>query len=218
MKHKITSTLVAAFLGCIAAQPILADDLAEAVERFDFNVYLNDKRVGKHIYEIVEEDGAQRVRSEAEFQYRILFIPAYSYEHINSERWSDNCLVRFEANTNANGELINVSGEKTGPVFRVDRGDNAVELPECVMSFAYWNQDFLQEQRLLNPQTGEYVDVSVEEVAEEMLEVRGELVPAKRFRLTAYEVDLTLWYSEDNEWLALESVAKGGHIIRYELS
>jgi hypothetical protein len=29
---------------------------------------------------------------------------------------------------------------------------------------------------------------------------------------------LTLWYSPDDEWLALESVAEGGHIIRYELS
>jgi hypothetical protein len=51
-----------------------------------------------------------------------------------------------------------------------------------------------------------------------MLEVRGQPVDATRFRLTAYEVDVTLWYSSDNEWLALESVAKGGHIIRYELS
>lgn len=52
----------------------------------------------------------------------------------------------------------------------------------------------------------------------ETLEVRGQSVAATRFRLTAYEVDLTIWYSADDEWLALESVAKGGHIIRYELS
>jgi hypothetical protein len=31
-------------------------------------------------------------------------------------------------------------------------------------------------------------------------------------------MDITLWYSESAEWLALESVAKGGRIIRYELS
>jgi hypothetical protein len=93
-----------------------------------------------------------------------------------------------------------------------------VELPECVMTFAYWNSDFLDQSRLLNPQTGEYVDVRVEKVGNETLEVRGQSVAATRFKLTAYEVDLTLWYSQDNEWLALESIAKGGHIIRYELS
>jgi hypothetical protein len=33
-----------------------------------------------------------------------------------------------------------------------------------------------------------------------------------------FDVYLTLWYSPDDEWLALESVAKGGHILRYGLS
>jgi len=86
------------------------------------------------------------------------------------------------------------------------------------MTFAYWNPDFLDQPRLLNPQTGEYLDVLVEEVGVEMLEVRGQPVAATRFKLTANDVDLTIWYSPEFEWLALESVAKGGHIIRYELS
>jgi hypothetical protein len=86
------------------------------------------------------------------------------------------------------------------------------------MSFAYWNPGFLEQSRLLNPQTGEYVDVSVEQLEQEVLDVRGELIPALKYRLTAYEVDLTLWYSEEDQWLALESIAKGGHVIRYELS
>jgi hypothetical protein len=158
------------------------------------------------------------VVSEADFRYRVLFIPAYRYEHSNAERWRDDCLVEIESQTNANGKRIAVSGEATGEGFRVQRGEKPVQLSGCVMSFAYWNPEFLEQSRLLNPQTGEYVDVSVEEVGPEFVEVRGERVPATRFRLTAYEVDLTLWYSRDDEWLALESVAKGGHVIRYELS
>ena len=71
---------------------------------------------------------------------------------------------------------------------------------------------------LLNPQTGEYVDVKVENTGNELLEVQGRSVLATRFKLTARNVDLSLWYSPDREWLALESVAKGGNIIRYELS
>ena len=86
------------------------------------------------------------------------------------------------------------------------------------MTFAYWNAEFLDQPRLLNPQTGEYVDVVVEKVGDEILKVRGQPVAATRFKLTAHDVDLTLWYSLNHEWLALESVAKGGHIIRYELS
>ena len=86
------------------------------------------------------------------------------------------------------------------------------------MTFAYWNPKLLDQTQLLNPQTGDYVDVRVEKVGDEILVVRGQPVEAKRFKLTAVGVDLTLWYSPDNEWLALSSVAKGGRVIRYELS
>ena len=218
MKRNTISFLLIGLFTLVLAMPVPASESVGEAARWDFNVYLNDKRVGKHVYEVVEVDGVQRVRSEANFNYRILFIPAYRYEHTNSERWADNCLLRFDAQTNANGDRIEVSGEKSGSRFTVDNGVEPVDLPECVMTFAYWNPEFLEQRQLLNPQTGEYVDVQVEQVAEELLEVRGESVPATRFRLTAYEVDLTLWYSQDNEWLALESVAKGGHVIRYELS
>jgi len=188
------------------------------VARWEFDVYLNDRKVGKHSFEVVDENGVREVTSEASFVYRILFIPAYRYEHRSAERWADNCLVEFDARTNANGDRIEVSGERTGSGFLVEKGDNPVELPGCVMTFAYWNPELLQQTRLLNPQTGEYVGVSVEQVGTETLMVNGEPRAANRFRLRAYEVDLTLWYSPDDEWLALESVAEGNNIIRYERS
>ena len=187
-------------------------------ERWDFNVYLNDKKIGTHLFEVTDSDGVTRVESEANFKYTILMIPAYRYEHKNTEKWSGNCLMHFDAETNANGDRIEVSGQQAGGSFTVKTDDLPVELPECVMTFAYWNPDFLQQPRLLNPQTGEYVDVQVEEVGQDTLEVRGEPVAATRFRLTAYDTDLTLWYSNDDKWLRLESVAEGGRIIRYELT
>jgi hypothetical protein len=158
------------------------------------------------------------VSSEASFRYKFLFIPAYRYDHNAAERWVDNCLVEFDARTNTNGQKMQVSGVQSGNRFIVDRVESQSVLPECVMTFAYWNPDFLDQPRLLNPQTGEYVDVNVEQIGGELLSVRGQQVAARKFQLTADQVDLTLWYSADDEWLALESVAKGGRVIRYELS
>jgi hypothetical protein len=200
------------------ATPVPANVMEGDTARWEFDVYLNDKKVGKHSFEVVENDGVRRVMSEASFVYRILFIPAYQYEHRSAERWTGNCLLEFDARTNANGERIEVSGERRDSGFLVEREAQPLELPDCVMTFAYWNPAFLEQPRLLNPQTGEYVDVNVERVGTETLEVRGEAVKATRYRLTAYEVDVTLWYSPNDEWLALESVAKGSNIIRYELS
>ncbi len=206
------------FLMAMLTYAFSAQSWANELTNYDFDVYLNDKRIGNHIFKIAENDGVRQVLSEARFRYNIFFIPAYRYEHRNSERWSGNCLVEFDAKTNANGDRIEVSGERTGSGFRVASQEGPVDLPGCVMTFAYWNQDFLEQPRLLNPQTGEYVDVNVEEIGDEILEVQGRSVSATRYRLTAQNVDLKLWYSPDSEWLALESVVEGGNVIRYELS
>lgn len=218
MRRKLTGLVMICLFVLTLTSPPPTQAMNNEVESWNFDVYLNDKKVGKHSFTVAEADGMKLVQSQANFTYKILFIPAYKYEHTAAERWTDNCLVDLSATTNDNGERILVKGTQTGNGFAIQRDQSPVELPECVMTFAYWNPEFLEQPRLLNPQTGEYVDISVERAGSDILEVRGQQVPATRFRLTAYNVDLTLWYSPDDEWLALESVAKGGHIIRYELS
>lgn len=184
----------------------------------EFDVYLNNKKVGKHLFTVSGSGSERQVQSKASFNYKILFISAYQYEHSAAENWTGNCLLEIDADTNANGKRIQVSGEQNATGFRVKQGDTPTELPRCVMTFAYWNPEILDQPKLLNPQTGEYLDVRVEEQGDEVLMIRGKPVTATRYKLAASKIDLTIWYSSDKEWVGLESVAKGGHIIRYELS
>lgn len=185
---------------------------------WNFNVYLDGKKVGTHLFEVVEAEEQRRVQSVADFKVKILFFSAYSYQHTNVEQWANDCLLRFDAKTKVNGKPTEVSGTSGDSGFVVERTDSRELLPECVMSFAYWNPEFLKQERLLNPQTGEFLDVDVEMMGNETLEVRGEEVLAQRYKITAEGIDLLVWYSSNDEWLGLESVAKTGHIIRYELS
>ena len=183
-----------------------------------FDVFLDGKKIGYHRFEIDGPRSNAAVRSEASFDVKFLFVTAFSYRHTATESWSNGCLDEIEARTDSNGKKLNVSGERTDGGFVVDTGDVAAELPSCVMTFAYWNPGFLEQPRLLNPQTGEYLEVEVQELGRDTVRLEGREVPARSVRVTARQMDITLWYSENAEWLALESVAKGGRIIRYELS
>jgi hypothetical protein len=198
----------------------LAVPLAEASEdrTLLFDVFLDGKKIGYHRFEIAGQESNAAVRSEASFDVKFLFVTAFSYRHNATENWSGGCLDEIEARTDANGRQLSVVGERTGDAFVIDTGERAAQLPECVMTFAYWNPGFLEQPRLLNPQTGEYVEVEVQELGRDVVQLDGREVPARSVRLTARQMDITLWYSENSEWLALESVAKGGRIIRYELS
>ena len=191
---------------------------AENAQSWDFSVLLDGNEIGYHRFELTDLGGERRITSKAKFDVRFLFVNAFRYRHDNTEVWSDGCLRTIESRTEANQKRLAVKGSRDGGAFVVDNGSEQNSLDECVMTFAYWDPDFLQQPRLLNSQSGEYLDVEVEALGNESIKVRGETVPATAYRLTAKKMELTVWYSTDDEWLALESVAKGGRIIRYELT
>ncbi len=218
MKRKLA---IVAFFAAYMLAP-LADSAfgnSATARTLDFDVYLDDAKIGWHRFDISSAGaGVREVRSEARFDVRFLFITAFRYRHENSERWVDGCLAEIDADTNSNGKRISVTGERNDEGFVVEKDDGRTALPNCVMTFAYWNPDFLKQARLLNPQTGEYLDVEVEKLDTETLRRGDDEVEATAYAIRARGVEVTVWYSPDDEWLALESQAKGGRTIRYELS
>lgn len=199
------------------AMPVIAGATGDS-KSWDFSVLLDGDRIGYHRFELVEDGDRRRIESEAKFDVRFLFINAFRYRHNATEVWTDGCLREIDTRTQANGKKLAVSGATVEDRLIIDAGASETEFDDCVMTFAYWDPDFLQEPRLLNSQSGEYVDVAVESLGVQPVMVRGQEVDASVYRLTAKKLELKLWYSPDDEWLALESVAKGGRIIRYELS
>ncbi|MEQ8205136.1 MAG: DUF6134 family protein [Woeseia sp.] len=191
--------------------------LASESERWEFTVSLDGSEIGTHRFQLDDYANTRQLTSEAAFDVKFLFFTAYRYRHENTETWSDGCLNDIQARTVTNGKTQVVNGERERGAFVVKTDDVQTALPDCVMSFAYWNPAFLQQARLLNPQTGEYLAVSVESLPLAMLQVRGEQQQARHYRLTAKGIDVELWYSEDDEWLALQSIAGGDRVIRYEL-
>lgn len=208
----LITLLVLLTTGSTAVEPAGGDTL-------EFDVLLEGKSVGSHRYEFRStEPGGREVLSVAEFEVKFLFFTAYSYEHRAEERWKDGCLVSLEARTNSDGKKTEVEAEAKEDGFVIRTDDDRRTLTGCVMTFAYWNPDFLEQPRLLNPQTGEYLEVDVQRLEPASTTLSGETVRTIRYRITARDMDITVFYSADNEWLALESVVKGGRILRYELT
>jgi hypothetical protein len=118
------------------------------------------------------------------------------------ETWRDGCLDRIESDTNANGKPFYVRGEQENQNLVVDNGKEQQALGGCVMSFAYWNPEFLKASRLLNTQNGEYLDVDVDELLPVSVEVDGKVEKRSHYRLKAKDLAMELWYSEkESGWL-----------------
>jgi hypothetical protein len=211
--------LPASLLACaLVAAPTVATTVPgdSATREWEFRVLLDGDEIGYHRFELVRDGALSRVRSEASFSVRFLFFDAYKYRHENEELWQDGCLQAIDARTRVNGKSMSVRGERGSDGFVVATEDDRAVLGECIMSFAYWKPEFLEQKRLLNAQTGEYVPVRIEPETEEQLEIGGRPVPAIRYSLDAGEMAIRLWYTPEREWLALESTTEGGRLLRYE--
>jgi hypothetical protein len=189
----------------------------ESTDRWYFRVYLDDREIGYHEFVVMEREGGQTVEITADFDVKILFFNAYSYDHVNEETWTGACLEGIEASTSDNGTDYAVSGRSSGDGFLVSVNRNSTRIgSDCVRSFAYWNPVILESESLLNSQTGEVVDVTVREHGLVTLNIDSQPVAAEKFTLEIDDGPIHLWYSPgDRRWLALEAQTDSGRMLRY---
>ena len=197
-----------------------ADLAAATTDSMRFRVYLDQDPIGEHSFQISRNlspnQGEEQIVSRASFDVKLLIFNAYRYRHESREAWREGCLEHIRSTTDDNGKAYRVTGEQGEDALTIRvNGDNK-RLPQCVSTFAYWDRNFLKQRSLLNPQTGEMVEVRVEPAGIERHLFQGREVDAERYRLRADKLDITLWYTPDGRWIGLASDAGHGRTLRYE--
>jgi hypothetical protein len=196
---------------------LLAAPLLQAKE-WAFNVYLDKSKIGTHTFTFNDNT----LVSKAKFNVKVLFIEAYKYDHTSKEQWQNDCLTNIDVNTTEDKITTNVKGKKTASSFEISDGKTSQNLPECVMTFAYWNPKILEQSKLLNPQNAEYLESTFTKLGAANMVVKGKPTETTHYKLSGAlngvkKLNIELWYNQNNEWVALKSVTPEGYNIIYKL-
>jgi hypothetical protein len=189
---------------------------ASAGGDWNFRVTLDGREIGSHRYTLEPGGQGTVLRSQADFDVRFLFVTAYRYDHEAVERWQDGCLRALDSRTDSNGEVVAVNAVAGNDGLAVARPEGRDVHPGCIRSFAYWDRQLLESDRLLNSQTGELVPVQVTSQGQERVRVRGDERVASRYRISGPNLQIDVWYA-DGDWVGLEALTDGGRRLRYEL-
>ena len=184
-------------------------------ESHEFEVFLEDKKIGTHRVDISRQDEITTVITTANFEYTIFFLPVYTYEHRAVETWRQGCLVDIDTTTDDNGDRFFINSEIDNDGLLISTQDGTKQLDNCVRSYAYWDPALLNSKNLLNTQNGEYQSARIEFLGETGFDNGASAIPAKSYRLTTEEGDIVLWYDAQDRWLALQSRVENGSLIRY---
>ena len=190
---------------------------ASADQSWDFRVFLDDKEIGTHRFDLSEQGDERRLTSTATMKVKLLFVTAYSYDHHDVEHWQGDCLSKLASTTDDNGKKHRVDVLRRDGATVVQTLEGTQRLGGCVLTFAYWNPAMLQQTRLLNSQDGEHVAVKIKDAGADSIVVRGVKTPARRYELRSEKLSIDLWYSQQNQWLALESKTARGQKLIYKL-
>jgi hypothetical protein len=212
---RVHHAIIALLCGIAMHLPISASTETASETVWHFRVYLDDKAIGYHRFQLRQDSADAELVTEAQFDVTFLKIPVFSYRHRNVEVWNDRCLASIASSTDENGKLFRVDGNADDSGFRLTTQSGDTTLPACISTFAYWDKSFLESSQLLNAQTGEYIDVEVSELGEQLITVQDSKQPATRYQLNTGDATIDLWYSEHGQWLALQSTTSSGRVLRY---
>ena len=190
-----------------------------------FDVYLDNKLIGFHSFKLSNNN----LLSDAKFKVKFLFLTAYDYQHTSKEQWNNDCLSSLDATTKENKSISKVNAYLDNGNFlvngNVDKNEKKRSIPGCVMTFAYWNPKILTQTKLLNPQNGEYLDVSFKPEDDKKIDFIGDPKNVKVFHLYGNssesllekpKIDILIWYDNNNEWMGLRSITPEGYTISYK--
>ena len=182
---------------------LLFSNLAYSSE-WVFDAVLNNKVIGQHTFIYKDE----KTTSDANFQFEY-FLMDFIYQHKSTETWEDSCLKTISSKTDDDGDLYEVSGHIEANQFLVTTNNETTELPLCVMTFAYGNPKILEQKKLMNAQTGEYLDVNIQFLREESHMVKGKEILTSLWQIEAKGDDgdllVHLWYDKNMNWVSLKS-------------
>lgn len=187
------------------------------INSWQFDVFLDDSKIGYHHFSRETIDGAEHISSEAEFNVRFMFFTVYHYRHSNQEQWRNGCLLKLESKTDDNGDQLFVKLNRDRQQTHIETANSKTESNECIRSFSYWNLSQLDTSPLLNSQTGELMDVSLRKLGKDTLPGQQAGIETNRYQLVGKDIEIDLWYTQDHQWLALQSTTENGSRIRYQL-
>mgnify|MGYP000851614090 FL=1 len=204
----IRRLIIVSFL--LATSQVVSAELEGASSRFlDFDVFLNDREVGQHQFELLQRGESTEVSSTMALDFKVFKIKRVKYLHQANEIWQSGCLVSLQSETEKQGNAfaIEASTDQTGLV--VQRPDETETLTGCVRGFAYWNPQWLQGDNLLNAETGINVPVVISSQISEKDSIT-------HIKIVLPKVDIDLQYDAAGEWLSLETELLIGGTLRYQ--
>ena len=174
------------------------------LNRIEFDIYRNNKNIGKHVFEFIKTSEGLSVVSEINFQIKKLGVVLYKYHVKGTEFYIDNQLVKFNSKTNQNGKEKYVNIELVQNEYLIDGSSHKGKTPDVAKIGTWWNHNLVEAPAQISAVSGRIIKQKVKFLGKKNIEINGKTFETLHFNFSSTDKKLgkdkklntDVWYEE----------------------
>ena len=175
------------------------------LNRIEFDIFRNNKHIGKHIFSFKRENDQLAVESEINFQIKKLGIVFYQYNVKGTEHFKDEKLIKFNSKTDQNGKEKYVNINLEGDELVIDGSSFKGKVPSEYLLGTWWNHSIVKAAAQISAVSGRIIKQKVIFLGKEKITINGKEYDALHFNFSSTDKKLNkdkrlntdVWYDEE---------------------
>tara|TARA_Y100000590_G_scaffold224949_1_gene254352 strand:+ start:292 stop:975 length:684 start_codon:yes stop_codon:yes gene_type:complete len=190
----------------------------ENVNRIEFDIYRNNKHIGKHIFSFKKSEGKLLVDSEINFEIKKLGVVLYKYNVKGTEVYDNEKLVKFNSKTNQNGKEKYVNMKLEKDEYIIDGSSYKGKAPTDYLLGTWWNHGIIEAKAQISAVSGRIIKQKVTFIGKETLTINNNTYNTLHFNFSSSDEKLSkdkklntdVWYDEKSlNWVKASFNKKG---------
>ena len=133
----------------------------ENLSRIEFDIFRNDKHIGKHVFSFNKSDDQLSVESEINFEIRKLGIVLYKYHVKGTEFYENGELIKFNSKTNQNGKEKYVNMKLENGEYTIDGSSYKGKASSDYLLGTWWNHSIVKAEAQISAVSGRIIKQKV---------------------------------------------------------
>ena len=188
------------------------------LNRIEFDIYRNNKNIGKHIFSFKKSGEQLAVKSEIKFEIKKLGIVLYKYNVSGTEIYKDGELVKFNSKTDQNGKKKFVNMKLENGEYLIDGSSYKGKAPSDYLLGTWWNHSIVKAAAQISAVSGRIIKQKVTFLGKKTIQIGEKKYNTLHFNFSSTDKKLNkdkklntnVWYDEETLYWVKASFKKKG--------
>ena len=176
----------------------------DKLNKIEFDIYRNNKHIGKHIFSFKKSDNEIAVESEINFEIKKFGVVLYKYHVKGTEYYRDGKLIKFNSKTNQNGKEKYVNLKAEGKDLVIDGSSFKGKVSQEYLLGTWWNHSIVKAPAQISAVSGRIIKQKVTFLGKEKIKLGNKVFKTLHFNFSSTDKKLSknkrlntdVWYDE----------------------